>query len=154
MSTGRDVYNLFKRHLTANNFHYETDDDKLLIRMTVHGNDLPQPTFIHVFDDRNVVQIVSPIPGNMPEDKRADAAVAVAVANYGMINGCFDLDMSDGMITFRLAQGFQGVEVSEELVRYMLGLVFFTTDKYNDRFFMLGKGMMSLEQFIEKENEG
>lgn len=153
MGKGREVFNLFKKHLTANDFHYEADDNRLVIRMTVHGDDLPQPTIIHVFDDRDVVQIISPIPGNMPEEKRPDAAVAVAVANYGMINGCFDLDMSDGMIHFRLAQGFHGITMSEDLVHYMLSLVFFTTDKYNDRFFMLGKGMMSLEKFIEKENE-
>ena len=152
-SLGLQVYNKFKAHLQANNFKFDTRDSELSIILTVHGEDLPQPTIIHVFDDRNVVQIVSPIPARIPEDKRPEAAVAVAVANYGMINGSFDLDMSDGEIRFRMAQNFAETGMSEESVHYMCAITFLTTDKYNDRFFMLGKGLMSLEQFIEKEGQ-
>ncbi len=148
------LYQLFKDHLTQHNFHYDAHDDDMVITMTVHGEDLPQPTIIRVLADRDVVQILSPIPSRIPEDKRMDAAVAVCVANYGMINGAFDLDMNDGEIRFRVAQTFRDVDLGEEAVRYMLQIVFFTTDKYNDRFFMLGKGMMTLEDFIQKENKG
>lgn len=149
---GTQVYQMFKKHLEENNFKFDAHDDDLVLTMTVRGEDLPQPTIIRVLDDRDVFQILSPIPSHIPEDKRVDAAVAVSVANYGMINGCFDLDMSDGEIRFRVAQGYEGMELSDEFIKYILGVTFFTTDKYNDKFFMLGKGMMSLEQFIEQEN--
>ena len=105
-----------------------------------------------MIDSRQVVQVLSPIPCKIPEDKRLDAAVAVSVANYGMINGAFDFDMSDGEIRFRATQSYKGCELTDETIRYLLGVVFLTTDKYNDCFFMLGKGMMSLSDFIEKEN--
>lgn len=150
--TGNEVYELIKKHLDDHNFHYEPHDDDLVITLTVHGDDLPQPTIIRVLADRDVISVMSPIPSHIPEDKRVDGAIAVSVANYGMINGSFDYDMTDGEIRFRVAQGYRGVEVSDELIRYILGIAFFTTDKYNDRFFMLGKGLMTLEQFIEKEN--
>ena len=149
---GIQVYQMFKKHLEENDFKFEAHDDDLVLTMTVHGEDLPQLTIIRVLDDRDVLQILSPIPSHIPEDKRVDAAVAVSVANYGMINGCFDLDMRDGEIRFRVAQGYEGMELSEEFIRYILSVAFFVTDKYNDKFFMLGKGMMSLEQFIEQEN--
>ncbi len=149
---GTQVYQMFKKHLEENDFKFDAHDDDLVITMTVHGEDLPQPTIIRVLDERDVFQILSPIPYHIPEDKRVDAAVAVSVANYGMINGSFDLDMSDGEIRFRVAQGYRGMELSDEFMDYILSIVFYTTDKYNDRFFMLGKGMMSLEQFIEQEN--
>ena len=150
---GIKVYEMFKKHLEEHDFGFEAHDDDLVITLTVNGEDLPQPTIIRVFDDRDVVQVISPIPSRIPEDKRLDAAVAVAVANYGMINGSFDFDMSDGEIRFRVAQSYEGMEISEEFIKYILGVAVFTTDKYNDSFFMLGKGMMSLEQFIEKENQ-
>lgn len=149
---GTQVYQMFKKHLEENNFKFDAHDDDLVLTMTVHGEDLPQPTIIRILDDRDVFQILSPIPSRIPEDKRVDAAVAVSVANYGMINGCFDLDMSDGEIRFRVAQGYKGMELSNEFIKYIMGIVFFTTDKYNDKFFMLGKGLMSLEQFIEQES--
>lgn len=147
------IYEMFKSYLKSNNFRFDSHDDDLVITMTVHGEDLPQPTIIRVMDDRDMVQVLSPIPAKIPEDKRVDAAVAVATANYGMINGSFDLDMSDGEIRFRVAQTYKDMDFNEEAIRYLLAIVFFTTDKYNDRFFMLGKGVLSLEQFIEKEKE-
>ena len=149
---GTQVYQMFKKHLEEKNFKFEAHDDDLVLTLTVQGEDLPQPTIIRVLDDRDVFQILSPIPSRIPEDKRVDAAVAVSVANYGMINGCFDFDMSDGEVRFRVAQSYRGMELSDGFIEYILPLVFFTTDKYNDKFFMLGKGLMSLEQFIEQEN--
>lgn len=151
-STGIQVYEMFKKYLTDHKVRFDSHDDDLVLTMTVHGEDLPQPTIIRVDDDREVVQVLSPIPSHIPEDKRIDAAVAVSVANYGLVNGSFDYDMRDGEIRYRVTQGFMGIEVSEELIGYILAIVFKTTDDYNDKFFMLGKGMMSLEKFIEMEN--
>ena len=147
------VYEMFKANLTNHHFKFDPHDDDLVISMTVHGDDLPQPTLVIVLDDRSVVQVISPIPSHIPEDKRVDAAVAVCVANYGMVNGSFDLDMSDGEIRFRVTQSYRGMELSDDFITYCLGIAFQTTDKYNDRFFLLGKGLMTLEQFIEKEHE-
>lgn len=151
-AAAQKVYQAFIDHMTKKGFHFDRHDDDLVISMIAQGEDLPQPTIIRVLKDRDVVQVLSPIPSKIPEDKRVDGAIAVSVANYGMINGCFDYDMNDGEIRFRLAQSYVDIDFNDELVRYMLGIVFFTTDKYNDRFFMLGKGMMSLEDFINKEN--
>ena len=152
-SKGIQVYEIFKKYLDDNKIKFEAHDDDLVLTMTINGDDLPQPTMIVVIDDREVIQIISPIPGNIREDKRVDAAIAVSVANDQMINGCFDFDISNGRIQFRLAQSYSGMEPSEELIKYMIGVTFFTTDNYNDKFFMLGKGMMSLEEFIEKSNK-
>ena len=91
------------------------------------------------------------LPDPIPEDRRVDAAVAVAMANYGIINGCFDFDISDGELNFRLAQSYMGIEFSDELIFYMLNVTFFSTDKYNDRFFKLCNDMMTLEEFIQAE---
>ena len=153
MSNAKQVYQAFLDYLKSRDYKsIETDEEKLLINLTVRGEDLPQPTYIHVMEDREVVGILSPIPARIPEDKRVDGAIAVAVTNYGMINGSFDYDISDGEIRFRTAQSFAGAVLNEEQIDYLLKVTFFTTDKYNDRFFMLSKGMMTLEEFIKKEN--
>ena len=149
----KQVYELFKQDLTNSKIKYEPHDDDLVISMTVHGEDLPQPTLIMVDEDREVVRLISPLPSKIPEDKRMEAAVAVATANYGLVNGSFDYDMSDGEIRYRVCQSYAGTVLNEETVRYLLGVIFITTDKYNDLFFMLGKGMISLEDFLKKEQE-
>ncbi len=77
----------------------------------------------------------------------------MSVANYGMISGSFDYDMSDGELRFRITQSFEDVDYNEDVFKYMLRVAFVTVDKYNDRFFMVGKGMMTLKEFIAKEND-
>lgn len=152
-SSAREVYEAFKSHLTRNNIRFDPHDDDLVITMTVTGEDLPQPTIIRVMESRDVVQILSPLPSKIPEDKRVDGAIAVSVANYGIINGSFDYDMEDGEVRFRVAQSYRGIVMNDDMIRYLLSITFSTTDTYNDRFFMFGKGLMTLEQFIEKEKE-
>ena len=89
----------------------------------------------------------------MPEDKRIDGALAVTVANHGMVNGCFDYDLSDGEVMFRLTTAFHDTILSEEVYRYMILVAASTVDRYNDRFLMLAKGKSDIKQFIEEEND-
>jgi hypothetical protein len=145
------VYDKVKAHLTGNDFKYECDDQKMTIVLRATGEDLPLLVFASVDADRQLIRILSPIPVKMPEDKRIEGAVASAVANYGIVAGNFDYDMSDGEIRFRVTQSFREGDVTDEIIRYMFGILFGTVDQYNDRFFMLAKGMMSLEQFIGME---
>lgn len=148
-----NVYNCLKAHLDSNGLHYEPNDDELAIKITLHGDDLPVPLYMFVHADRQLVRILSPLPVHMPEDKRIDGAIATSIANYGIVTGNFDYDMSDGEIRYRVTQSFLEGEITDEMIKYMISIIFGTVDKYNDRFFMLGKGMMSLEQFIEAENK-
>ena len=144
------VYQMFKDHLSSKGFHFDPHDEDKVITLTAHGEDLPIPLIIRVIEEREVVQMTSPLPGSFPEDKRVDAAVAVATINNKLMNGCFDLDMSDGEIRFRLTQSFHDNDFSEEQIIYMMIITFKTVDEYNDPLFMLAKGMMDMTQFLEK----
>ena len=144
------VYKAFQAHLDKNKFKYDAHDEDLVISLTVNGEDLPIDTVIRVIEKRDVAQVLC-FCGKVPEDKRIDLAVAVDVANHGMVNGCFDYDISDGQLLFRVTHNYTDGVPSDEVIRYLLGIAFNTTDEYNDKFFMLGKGMMTLEQFIEAE---
>ena len=145
------VYDKVKAHLTNNDFKYECDDQKMTIVLRATGEDLPLLVFASVDANRQLIRILSPIPVKMPEDKRIEGAVASSVANYGIVAGNFDYDMSDGEIRFRVTQSFREGDVTDEIIHYMFSILFGTVDQYNDRFFMLAKGMMSLEQFIGME---
>ena len=146
------VYKAFQAHLDKNKFKYNAHDEDLVISLTVNGDDLPINTVIRVIEKRDVAQILC-FCGKVPEDKRIDLAAAVAVANYGMVNGCFDYDISDGELRFRVTHNYTDGVPSDEVIRYLLGIAFNTTDKYNDKLFMLGKGMITLEKFVEVENK-
>ena len=74
------------------NFRYETGrrEEDFVITCTVNGDDIPMKMLIIVRPEREIVSLLSPMPFMTPEDKRVDMALAVAIANYGIIDGSFD----------------------------------------------------------------
>ena len=137
------------------NFRYETGrrEEDFVITCTVNGDDIPMKMLIIVRPEREIVSLLSPMPFMTPEDKRVDMALAVAIANYGIIDGSFDYDLNDGEIRFRLTASYIESLLGEELFKYMLFVSANTVDRYNDRFLAIAKGMMTLEQFIAADQE-
>lgn len=152
MKKAKEVFDSLVKMLDSRDWHYEKHEEKLLIKSGVKGEDLPIEFIVAVHPEAEVIQFISPMPFNMPEDKRVDGAIAVCVANYGLINGSFDYDLTDGEIRFRLTTSYTGSVLSDDLLEHMILIAASTSDKYNDRFFMLAKGMMTVQQFIEQEN--
>ena len=145
------VYNDLCTHLTACGWKYTRHDDDKVITLNMRGDDLPIEMILFVREKQQVVSLLSPIPSKAPEDKRIDAAVAVNVANYGIVCGSFDYDFSDGEIRWRAVLPYRDATITKDQVNFLVMVSATTIDKYNDKFLMLNKGMMSLEQFIESE---
>ena len=55
------------------------------------------------------------------------------------------------IILFRLTSSYRESILSEDLFEYMIMIAASTVDVYNDKFFMISKGMLSIQQFIESE---
>ena len=148
------VYENICQTLKSMNWKFDRQDDDLMIHCGIQGDDLPMDFYIFVNSEAQVVSLISPMPFKISEDKRIDAAVAVCLANYKLVNGCFDYDIGDGEIRFRIVSSFRDSVLGEELYKYMLLVSASTIDDYNEKFFMLSKGMITIQQFIELENGG
>ena len=144
------VFNGLCANLDAHEFHYQRHEDRLTIEGTARGNDFPMEINIEVDEDRQLVILLSHQPLVVPEDKRLDMAVAVSVVNNSLIDGSFDFDLKGGHMFFRMTSSFRDSLVGDELFTYMIAVSLHTIDEYNDKFFMLAKGMMTLEQFLER----
>lgn len=153
LQQAQTVYETICKSFDNKDWKYERHDEDLTIVSGAQGEDLPMRMIIRVNPDAQVVSLYSPMPFNIAEEKRIDAAIAVCVANYGLINGSFDYDLNDGEIRFRLVTSFRESTLSEELFMYMVLVTAKTVDDYNDKFLMVSKGMMSIQQFIEWERQ-
>lgn len=147
----KNVFDTICRMFDALEYHYDCHEEELAVRCTVQGDDLPMDIVLIVHADRQLVTLLSPMPFPVPEQRRLDMALAVTVANYGMVDGSFDFDLSSGEIRFRMTTSYIESLLGEAVFKYMLACAAQTIDAYNDRFFMLSKGMLSVEQFIEME---
>ena len=149
--TAEKVYETMVKALRAQDWKFEEHRDDLTIVSNFQGEDIPIRYLIEVDSKREVIRFLAPIGFEAPEDKRIDMALAVAVANYGLVNGSFDYDLRDGEIRFRLTTSYTGCEIGEEFFMDMMTTALLTTDKYNDKFLMVSKGVMSVQQFIESD---
>ncbi|HBB72550.1 MAG TPA: hypothetical protein DCZ71_08100 [Ruminococcus sp.] len=132
-------------------FTHTPHDEEMVVTCTVHGDDIPMDIAFYVFPKRQMVSLISLMPFKVPQDKRIDVALAVTTANYGIVDGSFDFDLGSGRIRFRMTESFRESIIGKAQFKYMLSAAASTIDLYNDKFLMMSKGYMSLDQFIDIE---
>lgn len=152
LEKAKKVYETLCAALNNRGWHFVKDDEKLSIECEAHGEDLPMNVDVKVDPDRGLIMLLSRLPFVVPEDKRVDFAIAVSCVNNQIVNGSFDYDFVGGRMFFRLTNSFIESEIGEELIFYMIMVSFRTIDDFNDKFFMLAKGLTSLEAFITDVN--
>lgn len=151
MRKAMEVYNTLCNMLDHKGWKYDKVEEKLMIKSGVKGDDLPIEFIMRVNPRNEVVSFISFLPFDIAEDKRVDLAIAICAANYGMVDGSFDFDITDGSILFRLTSSYKDSVLGEDLFEYMLMVAASTVDEYNDKFFMIAKGMLPLEKFLADE---
>lgn len=132
---------------------YQKDDDRMVINTSAVGEDLTIKLRIVVSEDRGLMYIKSPMPYKVPENAREVVGTAVNVANFSMLNGCFEYDKNDGYLAFRIVVPFDGSVISEQVCHYMIVLSCQMVDKFNDKFLAVAKGNMRLADFEAYTNK-
>lgn len=148
LERAQKVYGTLCSTLDSHEWHYKKDEEKLSIDCGAQGEDLPMEITIKVDAERQLIMLLSHLPFVISEDKRLDVAIAVSAVNNKLVDGSFDYNIADGHMFFRMTSSFIESEIGNELFTYMLMVSCHTIDEYNDKFLMLGKGMMSIEDFI------
>lgn len=152
LKLAQQVYADLCHALDSNDWHYTRHDAQLAITAGARGEDLPIEFSVEVDAERKLVILLSHLSFAIPEDKRIDMALAVSIANKGMVHGGFDYDIVKGKLLFRLSNSYIGCKLSDEALLYIVYCACGTVDNYNDKFLMICKGMLTLEQFIQSEN--
>ena len=143
------VYKSLCEMLDDHEWHYERDDENLSIHCGAQGDDLPIEINIEVDMKRQLVTLMSNMPFAVPESRRTALAVAVSQANNGMVDGSFDYDYLSGRIIFRMTSCYRESLIGKDLLAYMLMCACYTIDEYNDKFLMVAKNEMSIEEILE-----
>lgn len=150
MKLAKQVYNTICEALDNRDWHYGKEEDELLVHFGVNGDDIPLQFIIVVDAERQLIRLMSPLPFKMSEAKRIEGAIATCAASYGMADGSFDYDLSDGKIVFRMTASFRESLIGEGLLQYMISCSCAMVDKYNEQFLAIDKGILSIGDFIAK----
>ncbi len=150
ISRAKTVYAQLCSVLDDRNWKYSKNDQRLMIDLTVHGEDIPMQFVMFVDADRQLFRVLSPMPFKFEADKLIDGAVAACVATYGLADGSFDYDIKNGCIFFKQTYSFIDGEMSSEVLDYMINWACSCVDAYNDKFEALSKGDISVSDFVYK----
>jgi hypothetical protein len=97
--------------------------------------------------------LVVRIPEVVPEARRREAAEVVVRANYGLAVGAFDLDMSDGELSFRLGFPVADAVLTGDQFRHAVVAALWTCDMYLRAFkrLLYGDDLSPVEVIAEVE---
>lgn len=151
LKNAQNVYKTLCAMLDEKEVKYEKHEDDLVVTFIMGGDDLPMQFVLNVDAKRELIRLISPIPITFEGDKRIEGAIATCQANYRLADGSFDFDFRNGRILFRMTSSFIDSLISKDLFEYLVAVASYTVDEYNDKFFMLAKGQLPIEEFFKKK---
>lgn len=146
-SEAQVVYNTLCSTLDNMKWTYSKQEENLEVRTSAVGNDLTMKLYMKVDANRSVMYLKSGMPFTIPTDRIDIMVKAVIAANWAMLNGSFEMDMSDGYIAFKVVVPFMESIISEKVCHYMINMSCRMIDTFNDKFQKVAEGSMTLSEF-------
>ena len=146
---GQTVFNTICKAFDANGWHYDKNEEDLLVSCEAQGDDLRVDVNMKVNIPLQLISFYSYMPFEVPQDRRVEMALAVTMINYVLVDGSFDYDFVEGTLLFRMTSGFTSSLIGQELVEYMLYVSCRTVDDYNEKLEKIANGKMSLQELAE-----
>ena len=133
------------------NYDFEDNPERPVIHTgaRIHGK-LKDIKEIVLFRDTYFIALgICPI--NADTDNIAEMAKYLSMANYGLIVGNFELDVSDGEIRYKTFVDCDGLEsLSKDIVRRAITIPYHMFDRYGDGIAALCMGFSDAETEYEK----
>ncbi len=130
-------------------FKCEKDEENFSISCCMQGDDLDITIEIKIDPEVYSVLVYSVMPFRVLPEKKDAMAVAVSRANWGLPDGIFDYNYEHGKILFRTNMCYKDSLISNDVFNYMVGIVCYFVDKYNDRFFAVSKSDMTFDEIMK-----
>lgn len=116
----KNIANSINNSLTEDDLNFSFDDQRglFMFSLGVPGRIKEISYIITVDEDDFTVYAISPLGADSDDEKiMASMAEFVCRANYGLKNGNFELDMSDGEIRYKSFVDCGGITPTVEMVR-------------------------------------
>ena len=135
MNTGysEEIVELIRNFLIEDDWKFEFDDEKGIFRFGVGIDSKLKHLryFIPVKSDSFVVYAISPIEADSDDEAvMKEMADFICRANYGLRNGNFELDMTDGEVRYKIYVDCDGITPSEEIIKGSIIIPSLMFDRY------------------------
>ena len=150
IKSAETVYNTLCEMLDDRNWKYDKHPEDSVVHFVVGGDDIPMEFVVNIDAERQLVRMLSQLPFTFSEAKRIEGAIATCQATFKLADGSFDYDFKTGRNLFRMTSSFRGSLISKELLAYMVDCSCYTVDAYNDKFLMIDRGVLGIEDLFKR----
>lgn len=145
------VYKALLSFLDQKGWKYSTQEGELIVHLGFVGEDIPMPIIFDVDENVQILKVISIMPFGVSEEHFLDMSMATTYVNSHLPFGTFMLDMEHKVLSYRNSTCFIDGEIGAETFDLLIDVACTQIDRYNDRFFALEKGMLTLEDFISAD---
>jgi len=118
----------------AEGVHFLADHDKGILVAGFGGECGPIQLFGRVSMESNLFGLRFRLPLAVPAERRPAMATGVALANYGMPVGSFELDLSDGEVAFKIGLPTDDTIITQNQLNHCMAAGCFWIDRYSPAF--------------------
>lgn len=121
-----------------------------ILKMGVSGKNGKWVCFAQAREEQEQFVFYSLLPTNVPEPKRQAMSEFLTRANWGLVMGNFEMDLSDGEVRYKTALDVEGDCVSPSLIRNTVLPNVRMMDRYLPGIMGVIYGSMSPEQALQQ----
>ena len=124
-------FNALVGHFESNGLNFNSDQEDKVVFFTMCGDAAVYTCRFRITHDDDVLQIDLAMPVLARQPKVCNQVLElVARANRGLPVGRFDLDLSDGQVTFHIGHAIGSSGLQDEDVRRLFSTAMATVDRY------------------------
>lgn len=125
-----DLFESVLAHLETDGVQFRRIGGHAAVEMAVAGDNGSYRMVIVVDAERAVVRFLAFVEGKVPEHRRREVMEFLTRANYGLLLGNFELDLSDGEVRFKAAHEAESSTLSHAQFQNNLYLSVALMDRY------------------------
>ena len=120
------------RYMRDSGFSFATSSEFNMVLFKMVGKNGQWTCYGIAREQQRQFALYSKLGFKVPPDTRSAVAEFLTLANYGMIIGNFEMDMSDGEVKFKTSIDVSGGELTHGMLDALFGFNLAMFDKYLD----------------------
>ena len=124
------VFDAMQDFFTTDEWTFEQVEGHPILRMNFAGDSGRWTCFVQTREEQAQFIFYSRLPVNVKPEDRASMAEFITRANYGMINGNFEMDWDDGEVRYKTMIDVEGSELSHTMAKNTVYANVLTMDRY------------------------
>lgn len=124
------ILNLVEQLLTEEEWKFDKNKEKQTIRCGIQGDNASFDILFIPREEKDQLRILVITRNNIAVNYRISACEFFNRANYGLIIGNFEMDMSDGEFRYRVAVDVENGQLSHTMIKNMMQAGIHMMDRY------------------------